>query len=159
MIKAMVKTILGAFMLSLLASPALALSAKTETILQAPLNKVWDKIGGWCAIKDWHPAVKACQETRKDNQLRRTLTLEGGGEIVERLTGEDERSYSYIIETSPLPVKNYKATLSVSAQGNKQTKVKWSSTFDANGKPDKEAIDLITGIYEAGLTSITKMMK
>ena len=159
MIKPMVKTILGAFMISLLASPALALSAKKETTIQAPLNKVWDKIGGWCAIKDWHPAVAACTETRKDNQLRRTLTLEGGGEIVELLTGEDERSYSYIIETSPLPVKNYKATLSVSAQGNEQTKIKWSGTFDANGKPDKDVVDLITGIYEAGLASITKMMK
>ena len=159
MIKPMVKTILGAFMITLLASPALALSAKKETTIQAPLNKVWDKIGGWCAIKDWHPAVAACAETRKDNQLRRTLTLEGGGEIVELLTGEDERSYSYIIETSPLPVKNYKATLSVSPQGNDQTKIKWTGTFDADGKPDKEVIDLITGIYEAGLASITKIMK
>ena len=146
-------------LVALAATPAHALSTKKETTINAPINTVWDKIKGWCTIKDWHPAIKDCSEAREGEALRRTLTLGDGGKIVERLTGENETSYSYIIETSPLPVTNYKSTLSVQAKGNEQTKVKWEGTFDAKGKPDKEVIDLITGIYDAGIKSITDMMK
>ena len=54
-----------------------------------------------------------CQETKEGDATFRTLTLKDGGKIKEKLLESDDTSYSYEIIESPLPVKNYKAKLSV----------------------------------------------
>ena len=74
---------------------------------------MWALVGSFCAIKDWHPAVADCETSKEGDVTSRTLTLKDGSKIKERLTDAEETSYSYAIVESPLPVKNYKATLSV----------------------------------------------
>lgn len=155
--KMLQKLTLSAFLVLLLGGVAQAIEVKKTMTVNAPMNDVWDKISAWCAIKDWHPAVVGCKETRKGEELRRTLTLDGGGEIVELLTGESERSYSYIIETSPLPVANYKSTISVVPDGEGKTTLTWVGNFDAKDKPDDEVKGIIAGIYDGGFASIGKM--
>ena len=59
--------------------------------------------------------VADCQETKEGDATFRTLTLKDGGKIKEKLLESDDTSYSYEIIESPLPVKNYKAKLSVEA--------------------------------------------
>ena len=142
------------------AGPALALEVTRNVTIDKPVEVVWEKIGGWCAIAEWHPAIVKCNEQRDDENLRRLLTLDGGGEIIERLIGENEVSYSYAIEKSPLPFKNYEATISVEPdeKDDEKTLVIWTSSFDADGKPDKEVEDIVAGIYEGGLSNIAKMM-
>lgn len=155
-----IKTLVAAgALLAAISSPALAIDVTKSVTVNKPMNEVWDKIGGWCAIKDWHPLFVECKETREGEDVRRLLTMDGGGELLEKLTGESERSYSYIIEKSPLPVKNYKSTVSVEQLDETKTKITWAGTFDADGKPDKEVKDLFSGAYEAGLKSIAEMMK
>ena len=140
-----------------LTTPALAIEVKKEQIVNVPITKVWDKIGGWCAIKDWHPVIVDCKEERRGDQLRRTLFLDGGGEVYEVLTGENETSYSYIIESGALPVENYKSTLSVTALDNDKTKITWQGNFTGGkGKTDQEAAEVMGGAYEAGLKAVAK---
>ena len=140
-----------------LATPALAIEVKKEQIVNVPITKVWDKIGGWCAIKDWHPVIADCKEERRGEQVRRTLFLDGGGEVYEVLTNEDENSYSYIIESGALPVENYKSTLSVTALDNDKTKITWQGNFTGGkGKTDQEAAEVMGGAYEAGLKAVAK---
>lgn len=139
------------------ATPALAIEVKKEQVVDAPLNKVWDKIGGWCAIKDWHPVIADCKEERRGDQVRRTLFLDGGGEVHEVLTNENETSYSYIIESGALPVENYKSSLSVTALDNDKTKITWKGSFTGGkGKTDQEAAEVMGGAYEAGLKAVAK---
>jgi hypothetical protein len=54
----------------------------------------------------------------EEGSMRR-LSLVGGGTIVEKLVKLDdkERVYSYSIIDSPLPVKNYEATIRVKDDG------------------------------------------
>ena len=49
--------------------------------------------------------------TIHDRSLQSALTLKDGGKILEKLTKTGKNSYSYEIIESPLPVKNYAATL------------------------------------------------
>ncbi len=72
-------------------------------------------IGGFHSLHEWHPAVAKCDiETEGDTTLRR-LHLVGGGTILEKLEKSDDgQSYGYSILESPLPVKNYSATITVS---------------------------------------------
>lgn len=153
------KFALTAVFLSVFSGTAFAIEVEKSTVVNAPINQVWEKLGGWCAIKDWHPAIVGCKEDKKGDEMRRTLTLDGGGEIVELLKAKTESSYDYIIESSPLPIENYKSSISVSGEGEGKTKVTWVSNFDAKGTTDDEANNIITGVYEAGMASIAKMFK
>ena len=74
------------------------------TVKGAP-DAVWQKIGDFCAIKDWHPAVKGCVVSDEGGVTFRTLTLADGGSIKEKLLEKTATSYSYEIIESPLPVR------------------------------------------------------
>ncbi|MBA4131020.1 MAG: SRPBCC family protein [Hyphomicrobium sp.] len=117
---------------------------------------IWAKIGGFCAIKDWHPALAGCEESKEGDATFRTLTLKDGGKIKEKLTGTTETGYTYQIVDGPLPVKDYSASFSARADNDEPGKaiVVWSASFAAKGKPDSEARGVIEGIFKDGLKSI-----
>ncbi|WP_295556890.1 SRPBCC family protein [uncultured Hyphomicrobium sp.] len=145
------------------ASAASLVSAKKleinvdETKTEAERKALWEKVGGWCAIKDWHPAVAACEERKEGDDTFRTLTLKDGGKIDEKLVDTGATSYRYIILTSPFPVKNYEAQFSVTPDDDDldEINVVWSATYDAaDGKDDKDARATIDGVFKAGIDSI-----
>ncbi len=73
--------------------------------------EIWEVVGGFCAIKTWHPAVAECEETKEGDVTFRTLTLKDGAKIKEKLTGTEDLAYTYEIVEGPLPVKNYSSKL------------------------------------------------
>ena len=90
----------------------------------------------------------------------RTLSLKGGGTIKEEQVSRDDKvmSYTYTILESPLPVSDYKSTLSVAPEGS-GSKVTWTGTFNAKGAPDTVATDAIQGIYDSGLKALADKAK
>lgn len=141
---------------TLLATPAFAVDSSKSATIDADAEKVWRVIGDFCGIEDWHPAVEKC-EIDKKNPTMRTLTLKGGGSIVEKQTARDDKkmSYSYAIVESPLPVVNYKSTIKVAKSGQ-GSKVTWTGSYKAKGASAAEAKKVIDGIYDAGLEGIAK---
>lgn len=130
--------------------------SKTASSAASP-DAVWAKIGDFCGIAKWHPAVEKCEMAGKEGATWRTLTLKGGGTIIEKQLSRDDAtmSYSYTITESPLPVANYQSTLAVTKNGTGSTLV-WIGKFDAKGATDEEAAKVIAGIYEAGLAELAK---
>jgi len=124
--------------------------------LNVSADQLWQMIGHFNALPDWHPAVEQ-SELCKEGETR-TLSLAGGGKIVEKLeaSDHDSKTYTYSIVDSPLPVKNYLSTIKVSGSGDNAT-VEWSSEFEAAGMPDNDATKAIEGIYQAGLDNLRKM--
>jgi hypothetical protein len=145
---------------ALAATPALALTVTRSAEVAAAPAKVWATIGEFCGIADWHPVVEKCELSKKDGKTIRTLSLKGGGTIVEELVGRsDERhNYTYEILESPLPVADYKSTISVRPEGA-GSKVIWVGTFKAKGADDSKAQSTIAGVYEAGLKGIADKAK
>lgn len=127
-----------------------------STDLNASADQVWKMIGGFNALPDWHPAVEKSELTQEGQT--RTLSLAGGGTIVEKLEKVDDgaRTYTYSIVDSPLPVSNYTATIKVSGEGDNST-IEWSSEFSADGASDTDAMKAIEGIYQAGFDNLRKM--
>jgi hypothetical protein len=121
--------------------------------------RLWKKFGGWCALKDWHPAVASCEESTEGGAKVRVLTLKDGGKIKEKLLDEKPNFYRYEMLESPLPVKNYQAQFALTPDDDDEDEINfaWSATFDANGKTNKEARDVIDGIFKAGLDNIKTM--
>ncbi|MCJ2114773.1 SRPBCC family protein, partial [Methylobacterium sp. E-025] len=60
--------------------------------------------------------------------------------------------------SGPLPVSDYKSTLSVAPDGT-GSKLSWTGTFNAKGAPDTVSTDAISGIYESGLKAIADKAK
>jgi len=129
------------------------------TDLGVGADKVWDLIGGFNALPDWHPAVEKSEVEGAGKGSVRTLHLVGGGTITERLEQKDDsgRSYTYSILSGPLPVANYTATIRLVEGEGGRCAVEWESEFDAAGAPEPDAVKAIQGVYAAGLENLKKM--
>ena len=129
---------------------------KQSVRLPAPVAEVWKRIGGFNALPDWHPLVEK-SELAEGGSVRR-LTIPGGGVMVERLEGHDEktRTYSYTTTDSPLPVKDYHATLRVREESG-GTVVEWESRFEPKDASPDEASKTIQNIFQAGLDNLKKV--
>ena len=126
-----------------------------STYLSVPPEKVWELIGQFNALADWHPAVE--KSNLEEGGTVRKLSLVGGGEIVEKLLPTDEEhTYEYSILSSPLPVMNYTSKIKVIKDGD-GAKVVWSSNFEPSGASESDAINAITGVYQAGFDNLKKM--
>ena len=144
---------------------------ETITINSAP-EAVWAKVNDFGGLHTGHPAIEATAAT-DGNKVgsRRTLTLKGGGKVVEELETYDEalKSFSYRMkEAGPVPVTNYSSTFAVkpgSAAGT--TLVEWRGAFyrgfpNNDPPPDKNdeaAIAAVTGIYKTGLGNLKAVVE
>ena len=131
---------------------------KTVTVDATPAV-AWKTIGDFCGIADWHPAIAKCELSTEGKSTLRTLTLSGGGTIVEKQLSRSNatRRYSYSAVSSPLPVDHYKSTLSVKKSGTGSIII-WTASFVAKGVPDEKAVEVIGGIYDGGLASLQKKL-
>ena len=122
-------------------------------------DRLWDFIGSFNALPDWHPAVEKSEIEGQGKGSVRTLHLVGGGTIREKLEQLDEEGkvYSYSILSSPLPVMNYNSTLRLEKNDKGGCTVHWESDFQPSGAPETDAIKAIQGVYQAGFDNLRKM--
>jgi hypothetical protein len=152
--------LLAAGLLVCAATPAFAVDVTRSVEVATNPAKTWEAIGHFCGIGVWHPAVAKCELGVRNAKPLRTLSLKGGGTIVEEETARSDRgmSYSYAILESPLPVADYKSTISVKEHGTGST-ISWTGNFKAKGASDAKASEVIAGIYDAGLGALKAKLK
>ena len=128
-----------------------------QSKVDAPVDQVWDLIGRFNALPDWHPAVSKSE--LEDGGKQRRLDLIGGGSIIERLEAHDHdaRTYRYSIVSGPLPVMNYEAVIRVEEGEDGKAVVHWESEFEPKG-PEGDAMAAVQEIYETGFQNLKKMM-
>ena len=148
-----IATISAAGMVLMSTGAAFALDSSTAMTSSMSPDALWKKVGGFCGIGDWHPAIEKCVLSADGKQ--RTLSLKGGGTIVEALENLDDavHAYTYTFSPGPLPFANYHSTISVSPDP-KGSSLKWVGTYDAKGASDADAKKVIDGIYESGEKSL-----
>ncbi len=157
------------------AAPALAHGPTRQKVsekitIEAPADAVWAKVRNFDALKDWHPAVASSPADKGNVEGSvRTLTLKGGGTLIESLEGysDAQKKYSYRArDGGALPVTNYTSTLSVVADGGKSV-VEWRGAFyrafpNNNPPPeqnDEAALKAVTGVYRDGLAQLKTLME
>ena len=141
-----------------------------QVTIDASPATVWARIKNFDALKDWHPAIAESPADKGNEEGSvRLLKIKGGGEMTETLEAYDEAKmrYSYRAKDGgALPVSNYTSTLSVRGEGN-QSVVEWRGAFyrgyPNNDPPpdrnDEAAIRAITGVYQAGLANLKKLVE
>ncbi len=139
---------------------ASALGLTKSIDIDAAPETVWKTIGEFCGIAGWHPSVAKCALSEKNGTTLRTITLKGGGLIVQRQESRDDGGmrYTYATLEGVLPVAKYRSTIYVAKAGN-GSKVTWTCDFMSKGAPDDRVMKAISGVYEAGLRGILGKVK
>lgn len=144
------------------AGQALAAENSNRVEAKATVEQAWAKIGDFCGIKDWHPAIADCQLSEQDGAKIRTLTAKDGAKFVEKLVKWDDAgtAYTYEILESPLPVEKYVSTLKVEGDDEPgKVAIIWSSTFEPKGVSETEARKIVADVYVAGLVALKSSLK
>ncbi len=125
--------------------------------LPASAARVWATIGGFNALPEWHPAVERSELS--DGGRTRTVHLAGGGRVVESLEQHDDagRQCRYRIVESPLPIEDYRSTLSVQDDGAEGCTVAWQGSFTAPDAVRAQMEKTVAGIYESGLENLRRL--
>jgi mxaD protein len=160
-----IRNSIGAAGIALAASSFAAgsLSVAREAVVDRSPATVWKLLGEFNSLDVWLPPVMTSTFTGHPTKpgAIRVLGLGGDASVTEKLLAYDgaRHSYSYAFIESPLPVKNYVATIELSPAPDGKTLVKWHGSFDAAGAPDDKAKEAIQGIYDAGLTKLAAIFR
>lgn len=141
-----------------------------EIVVKASPAKTWAVIKDFAAIGKWHPAVADCKTEIKADEagvelLHRTLTLKGGGTILEKQTivADEDMKTEYRIVEGVLPVSGYRAVMQVKAgPGVDESTINWTGRFynkanDVHPKPGEDnetAVKAVEGVYDSGLPAL-----
>ncbi len=125
-------------------------------------DALWQAMGSFAAIGDWHPMVEKVESKGEQKGSVRTLHLIGGAKLVERLEelSPRERLYRYSITDSPLPISNYVSEIRVKDNGDGTSIVEWSSDFTVNTSTptgENDVVKTIQEVYRAGLDNLSRL--
>lgn len=133
-----------------------------STILEAPIEAVWDVLRDFNGHERWHPAIASSQIERGGDADRvgciRRFRLADGGELREQLLAlsDADAAFSYCLLETPIPLFNYVSHVRLTpVTDGDRTFWQWEGQFDTHADRRTEMADLVgAGIYEAGFAAI-----
>jgi dienelactone hydrolase len=117
----------------------LALESRLTATSTLSADELWTKIGEFCGMPSWHPAVERC-DLSADGKVRTLRFFGTSRTAVETLEARDDvgRSLAYAAESVTTSVTNYRTTVRVTAEAGAST-VQMISSYDADGVPEADA--------------------
>jgi hypothetical protein len=119
------------------ASAAEYATVKLNISVNAPIDAVWKKVGGFCDITKWLPALKSCDYTSGNGDLGSVRRL--AGRIDEVMVAKTAYSYTYAQPTPPGLTILYHGTLEAVPDGKNKTKLLYSLIWDQAPLADEKA--------------------
>lgn len=130
-------------------------------LITASREDIWQRIRDFNALPAWHPAIASSElEGEPGVGVVRHFHLQDGGELREKLLALSDQDFScsYSILESPMPLKNYLATLRlrpVTSSG--ETFMEWWACFDVTDPAaEKETADIVHGVFASGIQSLAE---
>lgn len=138
-----------------------------STVIRAAVQEVWPLFRDFGKLATWHPLIADCQieSNHPPDQVGcvRSFHLADGALFREKLLALNdlETCLSYAIESSPLPMENYVATMKLTRITDGDfTFVSWSSSFDCPPANQDELMELVQDeVYAAGLKSVKQSLE
>ncbi len=122
-----------------------------------PAEELWELIGDFGNMAKWSGrGPESCVQEGDGIGCLRTITLDNGQEIVDRLEAADDRSYTYSIVRSALPFSSYRATMAVTVVNASTSKLTWSGEFEPKGLTNEEAVEATKSMYHYGIRLMEK---
>jgi hypothetical protein len=132
--------------------------AYASTILDAPVEAVWDVIRDFNGLPSWHPGIARSEiEKGLDSDVVgciRRFWLQDGAMVRERLLSFSDRDYSfsYNFETPAFPVANYVARVRLMPiTDTDRTFAEWEAVFDEAPEDRGKYVEIIgNAVFQGG---------
>jgi hypothetical protein len=133
-------------------------------VIDQPVDKVWAYARDYNGHGEWHPIITEShiEDGKPSDQVGcvRNFTVSDGGHLRERLLSfsDLDRSFTYSIIVSPMPIQNYVATFRCKpiTEGNK-TFVEWYAEFDVAPENEAEICERVgRNTFAAGIVALGK---
>jgi hypothetical protein len=137
-----------------------------STVLEAPVEAVWEILRDFNGHDRWHPAVADSEIERGSGPDRvgcvRRFHLADGSELRERLLtlSDADMAFTYCLLDTPIPLLNYVAHLRLAPVTDEDwTFWHWESRFDTPPGREAELSETVgAGIYQGGFDAIRAHM-
>lgn len=137
-----------------------------STILEAPVEAVWEVLRDFNGHDRWHPAVAGSHIERGLPVDRvgcvRRFHLADGSELREQLLtlSDADMALSYCLLDTPVPLLNYVAHVRLTpVTDGDMTFWEWESRFNTPAGEEQALTGMVgEGIYEAGFAAVRRHM-
>jgi len=143
------------------------LKVHRSTILETPVDVLWDVLRDFNSHSQWHPAISHSaveheQSSRSIGCVRR-FTLNDGQELREQLLSlsDLEMSYSYCLLDTPVPLFNYVAhSRLVPVTDTDNTFWEWEASFNTRSGHEESMKRLVGDtIFSAGFSAMRTFLQ
>ncbi len=135
------------------------LTVTAQHVFDLSVDELWSLLGDFGETGKWSGRPpEACVKEGQGLGALRTLILDDGRRIVDRLEAETPYSYSYSIVTSSLPYAAYRATMAVEAIDAQSTRFTWTGEFEPAGMTDDACIAFTRSVYAMGIGLMQKTL-
>ena len=133
-----------------------------STIIDAPVDQVWEVLRDFNGHDHWHPAVaeSAIERGNPSDKVGcvRRFTLQDGAELREQLLtlSDLEQCFSYCLLDTPVPLFNYVSHVRlIPVTDGDRTFWSWECSFSTRKGEDEEMKTLVSEqIYDAGFEAV-----
>lgn len=124
--------------------------------LNASADTVWNALRAIDRLDVWFPIIERCRVAGKGVGAIRSMSLDGGGEIEDRIEALDDARMclSYLRPVSPFPVSSYRGTVEVFRSYDGLAVVAWTIDFESLPEDAKAVADLVSGAIGDGLDGL-----
>ena len=137
-----------------------------STVIDAPVEAVWDVLRDFNGHDQWHPAVadSAIDRGHPSDKVGcvRRFHLEDGSELREQLLtlSDADLAFSYCLLETPVPLLNYVAHVRLApVTDGDRTFWHWESRFDTPAGRERELGQMVAeDIYQRGFDAIRAHM-
>ncbi len=133
-----------------------------STVIDRPVEEVWEVLRDFNGHDRWHPAVADSVIERGQTSDRvgcvRRFHLRDGSELRELLLtlSDADMAFSYCLLETPVPLLNYVAHVRLApVTDGDRTFWHWESRFDTPAGRERELAEMVgTQIYEGGFAAV-----
>ena len=138
-----------------------------SAVIDAPVDKVWDKMRNFNGLPDWHPRfsrshIEGGLPPDQVGCVRNFDVAGGGGTIRERLLALSDLEYTmtYRILDAPLPVDDYVATLKlIPITVGDRTLGTWTAEFKVTRGREEDVVDAVAnGTFAKAFEVMDKLL-
>jgi len=139
-------------------------SLYVSSVIDAPIDKVWDRVRDFNGLPVWHPRIR---DSRIEESLPadkvgciRNFNLQSGDNIREQLLGlsDYDKFCTYTILDSPMPLSDYVATLRLTpVTDGDRCFIEWSADFQCSVENEAELIGNIgSNVFQGGFDALKR---
>jgi NADPH:quinone reductase-like Zn-dependent oxidoreductase len=140
---------------------------RQSTIIDAPIDAVWDILRDFNGHDRWHPAVATSHIEGNEPSTRvgavRNFRLQDGSMLREQLLAlsDETHGFRYCLLEAPIPLMNYIAEVRLErVTDGDATFWEWASSFDPPLRRRDELVRLVTrDIYQAGFAAVRQLLR